>query len=225
MAIVARVARLVGNGEHLRGAERHGWRIGLSAPNAGVAKASAASNAGMNLRMRPLQWPVTGPIPRVQRGPRRPHCAHTGFALGFRYPASSDSLAATRLKMPITATYTPAQFKLSVLGTVDPDGIIVSRNAGGTLLVNAGAVPVTGGTATVANTSTHRGGRRRGRRHDHARRDQRRAAGGGALRRRRQRHADRRIGRRHACSARPTTTRCSARAATTCSSAASATTR
>ncbi|TBR22314.1 MAG: calcium-binding protein, partial [Reyranella sp.] len=54
--------------------------------------------------------------------------------------------------MPITATYTPAQFKLTVLGTTVGEGMTVSRNTGGTLLVNGGAVPVTGGPATIANT-------------------------------------------------------------------------
>ncbi len=54
--------------------------------------------------------------------------------------------------MPITATYTPAMFKLSVLGTIAAESMIVSRNAAGTLLVNAGTVPVSGGTPTVANT-------------------------------------------------------------------------
>ncbi|MEK7994171.1 MAG: calcium-binding protein, partial [Planctomycetota bacterium] len=54
--------------------------------------------------------------------------------------------------MPITATYTPAQFKLAVVGTTVGEGMTVSRNTGGTLLVNGGAVPVTGGPATIANT-------------------------------------------------------------------------
>ena len=55
--------------------------------------------------------------------------------------------------MPITATYIPAQFRLAVVGTAVGEGMTVSRNPAGTLLVNGGAVPITGGTATVANTS------------------------------------------------------------------------
>ena len=51
-----------------------------------------------------------------------------------------------------TATYVPAQFRLDVAGTSAAESVTVSRNAGGTLLVNAGAVPVTGGPATIANT-------------------------------------------------------------------------
>src|SRR5688572_15715369 len=55
--------------------------------------------------------------------------------------------------MPITATYTPAQFNLAVLGTIDPEGIAISRDGGGTLFVNGGAVAVAGGTPTMANTT------------------------------------------------------------------------
>jgi Ca2+-binding RTX toxin-like protein len=55
--------------------------------------------------------------------------------------------------MPITANYTPAQFKLSVIGTLVAELMTVSRNASGQLLVNGGSVPITGGTPTVANTS------------------------------------------------------------------------
>ncbi len=55
--------------------------------------------------------------------------------------------------MPITATYTPALFRLSVFGTIDPDVITISRDGAGALFVNGGAVAVSGGTPTVANTT------------------------------------------------------------------------
>src|SRR5262245_64734306 len=42
---------------------------------------------------------------------------------------------------------------LSVFGDSLSNNITLSRNAAGQLLVNGGAVPVLGGTATVANTS------------------------------------------------------------------------
>jgi Ca2+-binding RTX toxin-like protein len=48
-------------------------------------------------------------------------------------------------------------FAFGFLGILDDDGassIVVSRNAAGTILVNGGAVPIIGGTPTVANTST-----------------------------------------------------------------------
>ena len=54
--------------------------------------------------------------------------------------------------MPVTASYLPAQFRLQVVSDEASDTITVSRNAAGTILVNNGAVPVSGGTPTVANT-------------------------------------------------------------------------
>jgi Ca2+-binding RTX toxin-like protein len=42
---------------------------------------------------------------------------------------------------------------LVVTGTAAGDTIVVSRNAAGAILVNAGAVPIAGGTPTVANTA------------------------------------------------------------------------
>jgi Ca2+-binding RTX toxin-like protein len=54
--------------------------------------------------------------------------------------------------MPITATYTPGTFTLSVLGTSLAETMTIERDAAGMLLVNAGAIPISGGPATVANT-------------------------------------------------------------------------
>ncbi len=42
---------------------------------------------------------------------------------------------------------------LTVIGDAASNGITISRNAAGTILINGGAVPVQGGTPTVANTS------------------------------------------------------------------------
>jgi Ca2+-binding RTX toxin-like protein len=42
---------------------------------------------------------------------------------------------------------------LSVFGDANANNIAISRNAAGTILVNGGAVPISGGVATVANTS------------------------------------------------------------------------
>ena len=58
-----------------------------------------------------------------------------------------------RTLFAVTAFFTPGTGVLSVLGDNLDNNIVVSRNAAGTLLVNGGAVPVSGGTATVANTA------------------------------------------------------------------------
>ncbi len=55
--------------------------------------------------------------------------------------------------MAITASYLPASGLLSVLGDTLDNTATASRNAAGAILVNGGAVAVTGGTPTVANTS------------------------------------------------------------------------
>ena len=55
--------------------------------------------------------------------------------------------------MAVTASYLSGPKYLQVLGDSLDNSITVSRNGAGTLLVNNGAVAVSGGTATVANTS------------------------------------------------------------------------
>ena len=54
--------------------------------------------------------------------------------------------------MPITASYSPATRKLTAIGSAVAENIIFSRNVAGQIFVNGGAVPVSGGTPTVANT-------------------------------------------------------------------------
>src|SRR5713226_9981450 len=56
--------------------------------------------------------------------------------------------------MAIKATFFPTAGLLSELGDGVDNTIVTSRDAAGQILVNGGAVPVSGGTATVANTST-----------------------------------------------------------------------
>src|SRR5215216_5550601 len=55
--------------------------------------------------------------------------------------------------MAITATFLPGAGLLSVFGDGLGNTVTFSRNAAGTILINGGAVPVIGGTPTVANTS------------------------------------------------------------------------
>ena len=56
--------------------------------------------------------------------------------------------------MAIKATFFPAAGLLSELGDGVDNTIVTSRDAAGQLFVNGGAVPINGGQATVANTST-----------------------------------------------------------------------
>lgn len=54
----------------------------------------------------------------------------------------------------VTAFFTPGAGTLSVFGDNLDNNIVISRNAAGAILVNGGAVPVLGGTPTVANTAS-----------------------------------------------------------------------
>ena len=55
--------------------------------------------------------------------------------------------------MAISATFIPTAGMLTEFGDNGNNSIVTSRDAAGRILVNGGAVPVIGGTATVANTS------------------------------------------------------------------------
>ena len=55
--------------------------------------------------------------------------------------------------MAIKASFSPGSGILSVFDDNLNNTIVVSRDAAGTIFINGGAVTVTGGTATVANTS------------------------------------------------------------------------
>src|SRR4051794_29137177 len=55
--------------------------------------------------------------------------------------------------MAVTASFTPGSGVLTVFGDNLNNSTTLSRNAAGQILVNGGAVPVVGGTPTVANTA------------------------------------------------------------------------
>ena len=68
-------------------------------------------------------------------------------SLGLASPASAGPPG------PITAKFDPSTGILTVRGDQQDNTITVSRDGAGIILINGGAVPVTGGTSTVANTS------------------------------------------------------------------------
>jgi Ca2+-binding RTX toxin-like protein len=69
------------------------------------------------------------------------------------YQALATPTLAAAASTGITASYMAPVGVLAVVGTTLDDTISVSRDAAGNLLVNGGAVPIQGPTATVANTT------------------------------------------------------------------------
>ena len=59
----------------------------------------------------------------------------------------------SRATPAVSAIFSPGAGLLTVFGDALNNNLVVSRNAAGTLLVNGGAVPILGGTPTVANTN------------------------------------------------------------------------
>src|SRR5690242_18618640 len=70
-------------------------------------------------------------------------------ALGLGAATSTSARAAAG----ISATFHPAAGRLTAQGDSPDHNITISRAAAGTILVNGGAVPIDGGTPTVANTT------------------------------------------------------------------------
>jgi Ca2+-binding RTX toxin-like protein len=66
---------------------------------------------------------------------------------------AAGALAATSVPAYAATTASFSNGVLSVTGDAPANAIQISRNAAGTILVNGGAVPVAGGTPTVANTA------------------------------------------------------------------------
>jgi Ca2+-binding RTX toxin-like protein len=75
------------------------------------------------------------------------------LAVPIQKTTSFATIAATDLAAKsISASFISAAGLLSVSGDGTDNAITLSRDAAGKLLINGGAVPVSGGTATVANT-------------------------------------------------------------------------
>src|SRR4051794_11405845 len=88
--------------------------------------------------------PASRPTPRHRRTPRPEG--------SFMQQSHVENLEQRNL-FSVTATFAPATHVLSVLGDAQNNSIVITRNSAGTIFVNGGAVHVTGGTPTVANTS------------------------------------------------------------------------
>jgi Ca2+-binding RTX toxin-like protein len=87
---------------------------------------------------------------RPNAWPRRARRLLAGAAL------SAGVLAATSVPANAATTATFSSGALSVSGDTANNSIAISRDAAGKILVNGGAVAVTGGTPTVANTAVIR---------------------------------------------------------------------
>ena len=91
----------------------------------------------------------------------------------FEAPAMASSPTAKPAANSITATYSPAT-AVGDRRRAD-NGVVLSRDAAGRILVNDGAVAIKGGTPTVANTLRSRRMAKARRRH-HGQRGERRVA-------------------------------------------------
>src|SRR4051812_24063183 len=58
-----------------------------------------------------------------------------------------------RVLMSVGAVFSEAAGVLTVLGDAQDNNIAISRDASGKILINGGAVAITGGKATIANTT------------------------------------------------------------------------
>ncbi len=81
----------------------------------------------------------------------KPLAAFATIAKG-KLPAPGDGDGDFTIQS-VNAAFLPGAGVLSVLGDAAGNNIVASRNAAGTILINGGAVPVVGGTPTVANTA------------------------------------------------------------------------
>src|SRR4051794_31827074 len=70
-----------------------------------------------------------------------------------RFVAQIERLA-DRVMPAVTASFSVAGGSLRVVGDALDNAVVISRDAGGTILVNGGAVAIQGGQPTVANTQS-----------------------------------------------------------------------
>src|SRR4051795_12602336 len=84
--------------------------------------------------------------------PNTPRWSRQKIKESIMNPIQMESLE-VRIQMAVTAAYLPFAQSLTVFGDSLNINIAISRDAAGKILVNGGAVPIVGGTPTVANTS------------------------------------------------------------------------
>ena len=87
----------------------------------------------------------------ITHGLRR---AARGLLIGIAVAAGAVLAASSPASAATTATFTNGV--LTVFGDSGANTITISRDAAGTILVNNGAIPIAGGTPTVANTTLSR---------------------------------------------------------------------
>jgi Ca2+-binding RTX toxin-like protein len=111
-----------------------------------LAQPAPASASGVPTTLSVLPGLPTAPggTPTIGVPLDQVQAAAQALGAGTRSPTAAHG---------VTAVFMAPVGVLAVTGTAQNDTIVVSRDAAGTLLVNAGAVPIVGGTATVANTT------------------------------------------------------------------------
>ena len=72
--------------------------------------------------------------------------------IGTVLSAGAITIATGAASAATTATFNPTSGVLTVRGDSQNNTVVISRNAAGRILVNGGAIVITGGTPTVANT-------------------------------------------------------------------------
>jgi Ca2+-binding RTX toxin-like protein len=87
---------------------------------------------------------------RLRRKPARLSKTRRSSSQAFRPRVETLE---SRNMLAVTAVFSPASGMLNIFGDSLDNSIEISRNVAGTLLVNGGAVPIIGGSATVANTT------------------------------------------------------------------------
>src|SRR5215218_2215096 len=90
---------------------------------------------------------------KQQNRRRRPSSTSSSNKLRTKRSLSFQPLHG-RITPAVVAFFSPTSALLTVFGDSLDNNINVSRNAAGQILVNGGAVAISGGTSTVANTAT-----------------------------------------------------------------------